>query len=274
MAVSRIKAVFAANVQEVWNIVTSLENYQWRSDLSRIEVLNEKQFVEYTKTGFPTTFTITASEDHKRWEFDMENSNMSGHWTGIFTEKDGQTEIDFTENAVPKKFIMKPFVKAFLKKQQKQYAADLAKALQGRRDKNDNVKINAEKNCATAIKYAKSFDKKFDYSRDSIKDLEEILDYYSNDISKSRPTENQIWSMAVIFGSYLGEVMLKNGLAKKGYVWEKDDTSDIPLLSAGGSYVTPNDKVYKRLVNGKEDDVVSFYDAVMGMRSAMAFPLI
>ena len=44
MAVSKIKAVFSANVQELWDIVTSLENYQWRSDLSRIEVLNEKQF--------------------------------------------------------------------------------------------------------------------------------------------------------------------------------------------------------------------------------------
>ena len=49
MAVSEAKAVFSASVQEVWGIVTSLENYQWRSDLSRIEVLNEKQFVEYTK---------------------------------------------------------------------------------------------------------------------------------------------------------------------------------------------------------------------------------
>lgn len=130
----------------------------------------------------------------------------------------------------------------------------------------NKLKISAEKNSATAVRYAKSFDKEFDYSKDSIKALEEILDYYANDISRSKPTENQIWSMAVIFGSYLGEVMLRNGLAQKGYVWGKDDTSDIPLLAADdGSYITPNDKVYKRLVNGKEDDVVSFYDVVMGM---------
>ena len=88
MAISRIKAVFTANIQEIWNIVTSLENYQWRSDLSRIEILNEKQFVEYTKEGFPTTFTITAKEIYKRWEFDMENSNMRGHWIGIFDCKE------------------------------------------------------------------------------------------------------------------------------------------------------------------------------------------
>ena len=129
MAVSTIKAVFPANVQGLWEIVTSLENYQWRSDLSRIEVLNEKQFVEYTKEGFPTTFTITAMEKYKRWEFDLENSNMSGHWSGTFDETGGHTEIVFTEEVTVKKWFMKPFVKLFLKKQQEQYIADLRKAL-------------------------------------------------------------------------------------------------------------------------------------------------
>lgn len=129
MAISKIKAGFSASLQEVWNIVTSLENYQWRSDLGRIEILNEKQFVEYTKDGFSTTFTITISEPYKRWEFDMENSNMKGHWTGIFDEKDGRAEIDFTEDVIAKKVMMKPFVKAYLHKQQNTYIRDLSKAL-------------------------------------------------------------------------------------------------------------------------------------------------
>ena len=130
MAVSNIKAVFPCNAQKVWDIVTSLENYQWRSDLSKIEVINETQFVEYTKDGYATTFTITSSEPYKRWAFDMENSNMKGHWTGLFTEKNGQTEIVFTEDVTPKKWIMKPFIKGFLKKQQELYVADLKKELQ------------------------------------------------------------------------------------------------------------------------------------------------
>lgn len=48
----------------------------------------------------------------------MENSNRKGHWTGIFTKKNGNTEIDFTEEVTTKKVIMKPFVKSYLKKQQ------------------------------------------------------------------------------------------------------------------------------------------------------------
>lgn len=129
MAISKIKAVFQSDLQTVWDVVTSLENYQWRSDLSRIELVNEKQFIEYTKDGYATNFTITVSEPYERWEFDMENSNMVGHWTGLFKDRGGQTEIEFNEDVTAKKLIMKPFVKGYLRKQQEQYVSDLRKAL-------------------------------------------------------------------------------------------------------------------------------------------------
>lgn len=79
MAVAMMKAVFQCNVQKVWNVVTSLENYSWRSDLSKIEVVNEKQFIEYTKDGFATEFTITAVVPNKLWKFNIENDNIKGH---------------------------------------------------------------------------------------------------------------------------------------------------------------------------------------------------
>lgn len=129
MTISNIKAIFQSDIRRAWEVVTSLENYSWRSDLSKIEIINDNQFIEYTKDGYPTTFTITRTEPYKRWEFDMENSNMKGHWIGIFTEKNGNTEIDFTEEVTAKKVIMKPFVKSYLKKQQERYISDLRKAL-------------------------------------------------------------------------------------------------------------------------------------------------
>lgn len=129
MAVSNVTASFQCDIQKVWETVTSLENYSWRSDLSKIEVISEKQFIEYTKQGYATTFTVTAKEECKRWAFDMENDNMKGHWTGVFSQKDGHTEIDFTEDVTAKKVFLKPFVKSFLKKQQSTYIQDLSKAL-------------------------------------------------------------------------------------------------------------------------------------------------
>ena len=91
--------------------------------------MNERQFIEYTKDGFATKFTITATEPNKLWQFDIDNENIQGHWTGMFSQRNGTTEITFTEDVTAKKMIMKPFVKAFLKKQQKLYVEDLKKAL-------------------------------------------------------------------------------------------------------------------------------------------------
>ena len=128
MAISNIKAVIPGELLKVWELVLDIENYGvWRSDLSKIEVLNDNQFIEYTKDGYPTTFTVTLVEPYRRWEFDMENSNMKGHWIGIFTAKADETEIDFTECVEAKKLLMKPFVKSYLKKQQIQFVADIMK---------------------------------------------------------------------------------------------------------------------------------------------------
>ena len=129
MAISNIKVSLSCDIQKVWEAVTSLEDYAWRSDLGKIEIVNENQFIEYTKDGYATTFTITEKEPCERYEFDMENGNMQGHWTGIFTKKGNSTELDFTEDVTAKKLLMKPFVKGYLKKQQQLYVSDLKKFL-------------------------------------------------------------------------------------------------------------------------------------------------
>lgn len=130
MATANKKASFPCDIHKVWDTVTSLTDYSWRSDLERIEILDDDRFVEVTREGFRTTFTITVTEPYRRWEFDMENDNMRGYWTGIFTENDGITTIVFTEEVTAKKLVMKPFVGAYLKKQQDTYVADLQKALE------------------------------------------------------------------------------------------------------------------------------------------------
>lgn len=131
MAVSNINTIINHDIQKVWSIVLAVDRYTlWRSDLSKTEIINDEQFIEYTKNGYATAFTVTVVEPYKRWEFDMENSNMKGHWIGIFTDKGNATEIDFTEYVIPKKRFMKPFIKAYLKKQQKQFVIDVKKALE------------------------------------------------------------------------------------------------------------------------------------------------
>lgn len=134
MAVSTIKAEFQSEIEKVWELVTSLDNYSWRSDLDKIVItVPEKEFEEHTKDGYVTKFKITAFDKYKNYEFDMENGNMQGHWTGKFSYKDGTTCIVFTEDVTAKKLVMKPFVGIYLKKQQVKYIQDLREALEAKR---------------------------------------------------------------------------------------------------------------------------------------------
>ena len=133
MAVSNINTIINNDIQKVWNIVLAVDKYNlWRSDLSKIEIINDKSLkrLEKRKSIVTAIVTVTVVEPYKRWEFDMDNSNMKGHWIGIFTDKGNETQIDFTENVIPKKWFMKPFVKIYLKKQQEQFVLDLKKALE------------------------------------------------------------------------------------------------------------------------------------------------
>ena len=131
MAISNIKEFIRCDIEKVWETVLAVDMYRiWRSDLSGTEIINSNQFVEYTKNGYSTKFTVTIVEPYKRWEFDMENSNMKGHWVGIFSSNRNQTEIDFTENVIAKNWFMKPFLKSYLKKQQTQFVNDLRKSLE------------------------------------------------------------------------------------------------------------------------------------------------
>ncbi len=129
MAKVVINDVLEYNIADVWNKVTSLTEYIWRSDIEKIEVIDDQSFVEYTKSGYATTFKITNFIPMEQYEFDMINDNMVGHWVGKFYQDGDKTIIEFTEEVTVKKFIMKLFVKKFLKKQQKNYIEDLKKTL-------------------------------------------------------------------------------------------------------------------------------------------------
>lgn len=128
MAVSNMTAELSAEIENVWSVITSPES-NWRSDLREIRIIDEQHFIEIDKNGFETCFTVTETKPYTLLRYEIENDNLTGVWTGKFDFKNGKTIIDFTEDIIPKRAILKPFVKPFLKKQQKTYLEDLKKAL-------------------------------------------------------------------------------------------------------------------------------------------------
>lgn len=130
MVKSIIKKQFHCDKDKLWDVITDNYNYSWRSDLSKIDIIDEKHFIEYGKNNFPTYFTITAKEKLKEYKFNLENANLKGKWIGIFKElQNGNIELDFTEEIEVKNFIMKLLAKFYLKSQQKKYMKDLEKEL-------------------------------------------------------------------------------------------------------------------------------------------------
>lgn len=129
MIESTLTAVVPAPPERVWELVTDLSRWDWRSDLERIDLGEEGNFSETDKSGVITGFTITKWDIPSRWEFDLENENLTGSWTGLFRAVPEGTEVTLTEVVSPKKTWMLPFVKGFLKKQQNAYLEDLRRAL-------------------------------------------------------------------------------------------------------------------------------------------------
>lgn len=127
---STIIANFCSPIETVWNIFTDNTAYAWRSNVVRIEVSDDgNSFTEFTNEGFETQFTITIKNPYERYEFDMKNKNMNGHWIGLFSKDGSGTKIEFTEEVEVANPIMNLFVKSYLKRQQETYVIDLRKSL-------------------------------------------------------------------------------------------------------------------------------------------------
>lgn len=128
MAKSNIKKEFNCNIEKLWSVITDNTKYAWRSDLSKIEIIDDKHFIEYAKNNYPTYFTITSKKKLKEYKFDMENTNIKGKWIGLLKILDnGKVLLDFTEEIETNNFIMKLFAKTYLKSMQKRYMRDLEK---------------------------------------------------------------------------------------------------------------------------------------------------
>ena len=129
MEVANIKVTLNCPIEKVWDKVTDLRDFGWRSDIKDIKIIDDKNFVEITKDWIETNFKVIECTKHQCWSFEIENANIKGTWIGKFYSNGDKTTLDFTENIISKKFILKPFVGLYLRNQQNLYFKDLKEAL-------------------------------------------------------------------------------------------------------------------------------------------------
>ncbi|WP_026893721.1 hypothetical protein [Clostridiisalibacter paucivorans] len=131
--VSEVIAYFNSDIKSIWDVVTNNEDYKWRSDIERVEIINKgESFIEYNHKGQAVKFTITNKKKYEKYEFRMENKFFYGFWTGtFFSLETGGTKIIFTEKIYIRNPIMKIMSYLFLnlKKMQQNYIVDLKNKL-------------------------------------------------------------------------------------------------------------------------------------------------
>ena len=125
MTTSNMKVTILCPIEIVWDTVTNLKDFSWRSDLKDVKIIDEHNFIEIAKNGIETYFRITECIKYQSWIFEIENKNIKGTWVGKFFSKGDKTILDFTENVISKKLIFKPFISLYLKRQQRIYFKDL-----------------------------------------------------------------------------------------------------------------------------------------------------
>jgi hypothetical protein len=65
---------------------------------------------------------------------------------------------------------------------------------------------------------ANNFGMSLDWSDESIRNVEEILGRLHDDVARSNPPDDAIWTFAKAFGSYVGEVLRRHHGAEWGMV--------------------------------------------------------
>lgn len=121
-----------------------------------------------------------------------------------------------------------------------------------------------------AVDHAKAQGVALDYSVDSLREVEAILAQLEAAMPKGfvarvlrrGPSREDIWTMAKMYGGYVGEVLRRAG----GGEWVMDATFSppvpVPCLRRGEQVISPPAKVHKRITNGAEENV-SHYAKVL-----------
>lgn len=124
---------------------------------------------------------------------------------------------------------------------------------------------------ADAVDFARNaFKKQLDYSDASIAVVEEILSSLHLDAVRTNPSEEKIYQLAKMFGSYTGEVFRRNYGAEWGIVTHGEQSMPGLRAMQKGNLFWPWGKANGRIVNGPEDNLLYYYHVLTEGLSPLA----
>ena len=105
-----------------------------------------------------------------------------------------------------------------------------------------------------------------DYSNDSVRLVEAMAETlvqarpksFVSKLFRKRPTDEETQTVCKMLGGYIGEVYRR----AKGGDWGINDEFQALGVQQGDNWIFPPAKVYKRLTNGSEDNLWSYFSVL------------
>lgn len=129
-------------------------------------------------------------------------------------------------------------------------------------DTHDSVSTMAGAYAEQAVAIAREFNARLDYSENSLMELETIVAQLALDLPPGGPASDELTEMCKMWGSYFGEVVRR----RFGGDWSIDTYPGKQFatltLSVRGNRIFPSMKVHRRLTQGENDNLWTFYKMV------------
>ena len=125
----------------------------------------------------------------------------------------------------------------------------------------DRVTESALALAAGAVDYGAQLGKTLDYTPGSVMALDEMLALYHESVDEVEPAESQLYSLALLFGCYLGEC-IRRAVPESGCHWVAVEGE--PVLDQQGVRFGPVSKVYRRLIDCEEEGLIPYFHVVAG----------
>ncbi|RAX56830.1 hypothetical protein CCZ01_08205 [Helicobacter monodelphidis] len=101
-----------------------------------------------------------------------------------------------------------------------------------------------------------------DYSEKSVGELEKALERHYCLLNNAQDKEEEVWQLTSMYGAYLGKLLWHRILKDYGFEW-KLSTEGLLVLKSDKREFSPLAKVYKRLLNGKNENIIDFFQGVI-----------
>jgi hypothetical protein len=126
----------------------------------------------------------------------------------------------------------------------------------------DSVESMVRAYSQAAVELAREFKAALDYTDNSVMEVEVILAQFAQDLAGGQPPADEMDEMCKLWGCYLGEVVRRRFGGEWGIETYPGKQFATLTLNVGGNKLFPSMKIHRRLTEGENDNIWTFYKMV------------